>query len=849
MTQDTGELAALLRRLVSRRLLARAAILFERVWPALWPPLGVAGLFVLAALLDLPRILSPGLHLALLALTGLVILVLLARGLAGIAAPDDAAADRRLELASGLSHRPLAVLTDRPTFEDAAGLTLWRAHVARTVRQVRRLRVGLPHPGLARRDRHALRGALVVALVAAFAIAGDDAPTRLAHAFEPNLPGDPGPPATELQAWITPPSYTDTAPVFLNAKGGAVAVPSGSHLTVSVTGGHGMPRLMLDGHGTGFRLLAKNSFQADADLTKGGHLSVWRDGSELAGWDLTVVANRAPVTAWTAPPGRDRASEQTRFPWRASDDYGVTSLQAELRLKARPKAPPVMVAIPLPGGTPKSAHGVQQQDLTANPWAGLPVIARLVAKDAARLAGHSKDAEFVLPERPFSNPVAKALIAIRKGLSLRPDDRDTAVDGLDKLLMAPKAFGSDYGAYINLAAIYYLLEYDKSPAAIPKAQQRMWELALHMEEGQVEQTARALDRARQAARDALNKAIHNPSAANRQNLENKLRALQQAIEQHMQALLRQAEHHHSLTPFNPNQRHLTDRELEKLAEQARQAVKQGNMQQAQQRLAQLERLLDQLRNGQAQVGRNNQRHARQRQQGKQQMGALQDLIQREGGLLDHAQTRADQPRLDRGHPKTMPVDPDAARKADRRVQQALRRALGELMQEFGDLTGKVPQGLGQADQAMQHSSTDLAKGNDQAASDAQEKAIAALQKGGQQMSRTMAQQFGTGQQSDEAEGQQGGRGEMGMQEQQGEGNGNGSPYGNRGMGGGRGRDPLGRRLGDGSAGADEANDVKIPEKPGYQQSRQIENELRDREAQRGRPQQELDYIKRLLKQF
>ena len=44
------------------------------------------------------------------------------------------------------------------------------------VRQVRRLRVGLPRPGLARRDRRALRGGLVVALVAALVIAGADAP-------------------------------------------------------------------------------------------------------------------------------------------------------------------------------------------------------------------------------------------------------------------------------------------------------------------------------------------------------------------------------------------------------------------------------------------------------------------------------------------------------------------------------------------------------------------------------------------------------------------------------------------------------------------------------------------------
>ena len=144
MSAEQHDPGHLLRRLAGRRTLARLALLFERVWPALWPPLGVAGVFLCAALLDLPRLLPPMLHLALLAATGVAIVVLLVRGWKGLAAPDDAAADRRLEVASGLRHRPLSVLTDRPAGHDPAADPLWRAHVERAIRQVRRLRVGLP---------------------------------------------------------------------------------------------------------------------------------------------------------------------------------------------------------------------------------------------------------------------------------------------------------------------------------------------------------------------------------------------------------------------------------------------------------------------------------------------------------------------------------------------------------------------------------------------------------------------------------------------------------------------------------------------------------------------------------
>ncbi len=857
MTTESGDANRLLRRLAGRRALARSVLLFERVWPAIWPPLGVAGAFVCIALLDLPRLLAPWVHIGLLAVFALLILGLLVRGLARVAAPDDKEADRRLELASGLTHRPLAVLTDRPAYggrtADMAGVALWQVHVARTIAQVRGLRVGWPHPGLARRDPHALRGALVVALVAAFAIAGDDAPSRLAQALQPTLPRDVPPPSTELQAWITPPAYTRLAPLFLKPGSGPVSAPAGARLTVSVTGGSGTPSLVLDGRSEPFRALDTASFQADRDLTQGGQLSVRRNGHELAAWTLTVVADQPPTVAWADPPGQAPRSQQLRLPWQASDDYGVATLQAELRLTERPDAPPLVVSLPLPGGQPKSARGVSQQDLTAHPWAGLSVTARLVARDALGQAGYSKDAEFTLPERPFQHPVARALMAIRRGLSLHPEDRDTAVNGIDALLMAPEAFASDYGAYINLGAIYYLLEFNKSPAAVGESQRRMWDLALHLEEGQTERTARALEEARQAARDALDKAFREPNDANRAELDKRLKELEQAIERHLQALVEEARRNNEAMPFDPNAEHLSNRDLDRMAEQAREAARQGKMDEAQQRMAELERMLDRLRNARGEHGRDGERTAQQRQRGRQQMSAVQDMIGRQGGLLDHSQGRNDDATRFRGNqpPPTQPVDPNAQREADRRVQQALRRSLGELMQQFGDLTGELPPSLSEADTAMREAAGQLAQGRDQAAGEAQQRAIAALQKGGREMGQAMARQFGPGQQGQEGGEQEGdGDGTMGLSLQDGQGDQSGRGYRQGSPGrADSGRDPLGRRLGQGSSGADESADVTVPEERERQRTQAIQDELRRRGAERARPQQELDYIDRLLKQF
>ncbi|MEO8715297.1 MAG: DUF4175 family protein [Acetobacteraceae bacterium] len=836
------------RRLAWRRALAWLALGFERLWPALWPPLGVAGLFVCLAWLDVARRLPPLGQTALLGAAILAAACLLARGVIGLRAPGRDAVDRRLERASGLAHRPLATLADRPAVGDAAALAVWRAHVARAAGQIRRLRVGAPHPGLARRDRRALRGGLIVALVACAGVAGADAPARLGAALRPTLPRGATVPATELQAWVTPPAYTGVAPIFLKPDAGALGVPGGSHLTVSVTGGTGTPNLALGPHETAFRALDEASFQAEAALTESGRLEVRRDGAILAGWDLTVIPDRPPTAAWTGPPGAGRARLHTRLPWRAGDDYGVTGLTAELRLAARPDATALVVSIPLPGAA-KDAHGAAEQDLSSHPWAGLAVTARLIARDGAGQTGASADAKLVLPERGFRNPEARVLVAIRKNLSLHPDDRADALEGLDALLVVPGSIGKDAGTYLNLSAIYYLLEFDHDAGAIEQAQEQMWRLALRLEDGAAAQTDRALQQAREAAEQALAQARSNPSEANRAELEAKLRALRDAIRQHMQALAEQMRGRNApRAATDPEARRLSARDLARMAERALDAARRGSTEQAAQALARLERALDALREAKPMTEADRARAA-ERRKGREGVSAVQDVLARQGGLLDHAQDRArEQTRMSKPKP-----DADAARTGDRAVQQALRRALGEVMQQLGDLTGKVPPSLGEADRAMAEAGQALGAGHDGAAQEAELKAIEALQKGGREAGQQMADKFGPGrgQQAGEGEGQGEGQGEVTLSDDgAGPGDDGDGQDGQDGqaVGQGRGRDPLGRQVGPGGENVDES-DVTVPDQAGPHKTEAIEQELRRRGADRTRRREELDYIDRLLKQF
>jgi uncharacterized protein (TIGR02302 family) len=873
-------------RLRRRRRLARLALWFERVWVAVWPPLGVAGAFLCAALLDLPARLPAPVHLALLIVTGLAFVALLARGFLRISAPDTLAADRRLERVTGLKHRPLAVLTDRPAL--AGSEALWKAHVARAVAQIGRLRVGFPRPGLAARDPRALRAAVVIGLLASLVVAGPEASLRFAHAVRPNFSPPVAPPSTQLQAWITPPSYTGLAPLFLKPEGGAVAVPAASHLTISLTGGAGEPSLSLADKSSPFKSLDKESYQADQDLTAGGRLAIMRQGRELAAWDLTVIPDQAPVVSFPEPPGeagRGARVPATRIPWQVSHEYGVVSLQAELRLRDRPAVAPLVVTIPLPGGSPKSAKGVRLQDLTPHPWAGLPVTARLVAKDAPGLAGTSADASFTLPERHFQHPVAQALMAVRKQLTLKPDDRPPAVRELDRLAQLDDVWKDDLAAFLNLRAIGGLLSTDPSQAAVDEAQTRMWQLALHLEEGAPERTARQLAEARKQLREAMD-AEKRGEKIDPKELDRRMQALEQAMQKHMQALAEQMQRDSTTTQQDLENHRLDAQDMQRLAEQMREAAREGRMDDAREKMAELDRMLDQMQAARPEHGKmseSERRRSQQRQRGRQQMSALQDIIQREGGLLDHAQQRSGEPApqplrrpgaLPRFGDQPAEKSPNeqsadqAARGGEQKVQQALRRALGELMQQYADLTDQVPPNLGDADAAMRDANQALGQGQDPAAAGDEQRAIEALQKGGRSMSQQMAQQFGSGdQQGDEDQSGDEASQDDGSGDQPGLGQGDqrgGDPYGpgyddrrGRGWNSRRSadrraddrRDPFGRRLNNGVNGADESNDVRVPDEMEKARTRAIQEELRKREAERTRPQPELDYIDRLLKEF
>ena len=167
----------------------------------------------------------------------------------------------------------------------------------------------------------------------------------------------------------------------------------------------------------------------------------------------------------------------------------------------------------------------------------------------------------------------------------------------------------------------------------------------------------------------------------------------------------------------------------------------------------------------------------------------------------------------------------------RQNQQALRDQLQKLLEQLKQ-RGMGQQGedgqngmdqLGKAGEAMGEAEGQLGDGNADGAVSPQGRALEALRRGAQGMAQSMQQQPGMGQ----GPGQPGRNGPARAQQE---------------------TDPLGRPLRQGRDYSDDAT-VKVPGEIDVQRARRILDELRRRFSDPARPQLELDYLERLLKDF
>jgi len=846
------------------------SIRWEKIWRMLWAPLSVFTLFIGIALTDVLPMLPDVVHALVLCFLAALLGYSFSgfkRALAPIGAEEAA---RRVEDESGLKHRPLTALFDRPTQTKLSpeAEVLWYAHLKQAAKDTEKLSVPIPRPRVARRDIRGLRFVAVLVLFIGVLLGGNEPFDRIVRAVAPTG-GVYQLQPFQVDLWLTPPRYTGLAPTTYSQTGmpeedddeadtgpiGSLIVPVGSQLLVQITDAEHAPVLEMgnitlplaqlgDQRSASYKLeteLGSEFVGADAMALKIG-------GVTVAEWAVQVAPDAVPTVEYERAPTR-RRDTQLDVSYIASDDYGIREIEMVI-VRPNGRAVPggaaeIRVELPLSGDR-RNIETSSARDFSAHPWAGLPVRVQLIATDTAEQTAETETVEVVLPERIFNHPVARSLAEVRKKINdPTPDVIKESAAELQELSLYPMRFFDDLVAFLSIRVAHSRLVYAKGDEEIASVQRLLWETALRIEDGEFALAEADLLRLQEEAMQALRDGKLG------EELDQVMQQLQEAMDRYMQALAERLEEMgmDQLPPM-ANLPEMQTQDIQDMMDRIQEMAETGNREAAEQMLAEMQKMLEQLRDG-LQMQQSNPAM----QNARQMMDDLRSLTEDQQQLMDQTfQEEQNQrsgafqrPRLGQRQPGQQQQQPGQQQGQRQQGQQpgqqpgqqqgqqgqgptaadqeALRRRLGELMMQMDEAFGQIPENMGRAEQQMEQAGNNMGKGEFGDAANNQAQALEELRNATNQMAEAMAQQFGA---------------QMGL------GNNQQQRSGNQ-----QGFDPFGRRNSNenGQGSTVEDADVQVPDRMEILRAREILEELRKRSGERTRPKIELDYIDRLLDIF
>ncbi|MCW6509880.1 TIGR02302 family protein [Lichenifustis flavocetrariae] len=858
--------SSLLDRLIGR---AKAVLLFERVWPPIVLGLAIVSIFFVLSWLGLWLVLplwGRG--------VGLVVFVAAlgwaASRLLRLRWPRRAEALARLDRDSKIPHRPFATSQDALANPgaDPATRALWDLHRKRLQKAATGTRVAAPSPRLVERDAFALRAGVILALVAAGFVAGPDKEGRVAAAFAWRT-DDSGRLGTRIDAWVDPPAYTGRPPLVLMGQGTAtrqqtaeaISVPVGSTVVVRAAG----PSLVDVTTDGGLRPApVKEGAKAPPApkpgttgldrhliLSGDGTLTVTQDGTTVRTVPLKAIPDLPPRIALSGVP-RPNYRGSLSLAYTLEDDYGVVGAEAHFDhpviggkpVTGRTLVDPPKGVLSLPATPGALGDAKTTLDLSDHPWAGARVTMTLTARDEAGNTGESKPVDLVLPARPFTNPLARALVEQRRNLVLDPDNRDRVAAALDALAMAPEVFDVPLGIYLGLHTAQTTLAEAKTDPQLVAVADFLWAMALRIENGDMSQTEQDLRAAQKDLKDAMERGA--PPDEIKRLTEN----LRRQMDKFLSEMARQQNQNRDPSQQAQGERNrtVTDKDLKSLMDRMEEAARNGDMAEAQRLLDQLNGIMNNLKT--ARRGGQQSQAAREM---NNSMNELNRMMRDQGDVRDKTFREGNGQDLDQQGDQEAGQDQDSAQDGQQgdpgqqgqaspgqrgdgqqpspglgelqRRQHALSQQLQALQQRLRGLGLKDEQGFSDAQEAMKQAENALGKGQSGIgdAVGAQGRALEGLQRGMNGAGQQMAQ--GSGEGSGQA--QAPGEGDTPSDE-------------------GDGTDPLGRpRQGRGSA---QNNQLDVSGGLAARAARVME-ELRRRLADPTRSQDEQDYLERLLKRY
>jgi uncharacterized protein (TIGR02302 family) len=832
------------------RLGARAAMLVERAWPLVLPLVLVACLFLGLSWLGVFAALPQILRLGLAAIIGLAALASL-YPLRFFRLPTALEVDRRLETANALLHSPILVQSDQPSgHESGFSQALWREHQRRMAARLGSIRADLPRTRIPERDRWGLRALPVLLLVVGFAFSLGPRGGSVTDAFRIHPSVETVPP--RIDAWVTPPAYTGKPPVFLSASapGSTFTVPAGSDYAVRVTGGSGDETLAYagkDGTTRAVDPVAANAAKAPPDtqtaaavrkfagkIRTDGALVLRSESNEIGRWAFAVTPDTAPRISFAGEP-KQAANGALELNYRIADDYGAAKASADFTLADPPMpgahplypAPEMPLALPRRGGKADTARTVK--DLTQHVWAGSTIKLTLVATDDAGQTARSETKTFVMPERPFSNPLARAIVEQRRLLGLDARSKPRVLELMDAITLRPEDTFDNMGHYLAIMSARSRLKLASSDDQLRDVVSYLWDIALGIEEGDLSAAEKRLRQAQQNLQDLLK------NGGSDEDIAKAMKELRQAMNDYLREFA-QRQKNQKLSQMPGEAQELRQSDLNRMMDQIENLARSGNRDKAQELLSQLENMMNNL-----QAGRQGQ-PSEQDNEMRQQMDKLGEIMRRQQEMMnetfrmdqmkrgqnrDEQMGQSDDPGQDepfgqqqgqngkpRGGGQMSPQEFSDAMKQMQQDQGKLRDELEKLGKGLEGMGMKPNKGFGEAGQAMGDAGKSLGEGESESAMADQSRALEALRKG----ARDMMQQL-QAMQRDQGGTMQGGRQNAD-------------------------RDPLGRPRA--TTGPDFGDSVKVPDEIDVQRARRILDAIRKRLGDALSPDIERSYLERLL---
>ncbi len=840
------------KKLQVQRCFTALVITAERLTACFWRTIFWVMFFAALWLLRIPFLfttMGPGLFFILF-LTGLVVWG--RQGVSSFHWPKKETVDRRLEQDSNLLHRPLAALKDtlsNPQKESTE--RLWKKRQIMALSALSRLRLPRPRPVMAKKDPAALRILAVLLFVIGLGAAGPRWQERITFGLFPFSIHGPEKKADNIALWITPPEYTGIAPITLQGTGRykkRIEIPSGSVLKTRVNNGLGQPHLVIDTVDIPMERTGEKGWAAETTIMPS-------DNKDIIIRQLAFPRARIPFDYIedTPPKITLRKEPETlpkgplQLPLTVEDDYGVTDMTLRVTLdpivEEAPLGQPVkeIRAVMSPAHLPLDLDPVY--DLTWHSWAGLPAIITIEVKDHLNQTTQMPPLHMTLPERSFYHPIAKTLIEMRKRLTWERKEAATGVAfALEKLLAEPHQFQHDIVVFLSIRSASSRLSINPTTESIQAVISQLWDTALHIEEGNLVLAARNLRNARQNLEQVLN----DPEATAAE-ITAAVDEMQDAMTDYFREIYkelqkRMAEDGHAPS-FPPEMfaNTLDPEELTAFMNQLHSEALSGNRDSARQLLSQLQQFMDSLDPAMSMEMPPDMKFM------MEGINKLQELIEKQQELLDQTIIQADKIKKERpqSYAEFLPFEGDFSEKweegdmppppqstikekgkvkppaidtqANKVEQDALRYILGQLMLEADEQLNEIPENMQLAEQEMRNSAAQLGENRPDLSLPHQEQAIKYLKEAMEDLSQKVtammkqmtSMAFGMG------------------------------PL-----------DPLGRPLSEGNGPSLlPGSQIKIPDETERKRVKEILNLLRKRSGELNRPDYELDYFRRLMKQF